>query len=563
MASKSVDEILARDGRMKSEKTSYDSLCQEVAELMLPRQADFLNASFGGQFPQTRERTQRIFDETATQSLDHGVAVFEGEVIPPGAQWQVAEPRDEALLKSQAVRVWYELKTNQLFALRNDPASGWAVATHESAASLLGFGMQSTWADVRRDPRGRPLGIGYSSEHMGSIRVAENHQGYVDTIHREFWLSHRQALQKWPDAPPECAAKAQRDSTGSNNRLDDRACYLHVIEPNRDYDPGRIDAGGFYFASCYVSVSDRQVFDEGGYRALPRIVSRYEKSPTETYGRGPAFNVLPAVRACQEMKADLITAIEFMARPALGAHDDLLDQILQYSPGGITYGAIDQRGNALIQRLFDNADIAPALQLLQDTQNAIRRAFFEDLYSIRQEQKTHVAAADVMDRAQQRGLLLAPLQRQEMEWFTPLTAREFDLMGQLGLLDDMPPEVQEAGGVYQLRYENPLSRARKAEAAAGFYQMMNGLSPLIQADPQSTVPELFRMYPFAKVMAGLGRIHGVPASWESTDGEKAAFDTVRAGAIDKATALDVGDKAAGIAEKLGRAGAAMGPGGGA
>jgi hypothetical protein len=559
MAAKTADEILARDGRMASEKSSYNSLCQEVAELMLPRQADFVGSDFNAQFPATRERTQNIIDETATQALDHGVTVFEGEVIPPGSQWQVAEPRDEELLKSQAARLWFEKKTNQLFALRNDPASGWAVATHESIASLLGFGMQSTFAEIRRDPAGRPLGIAYGAEHMGRIRVQENFQGFVDTIHYDLWLSHRQALQKWGDKAPECARKAERD----RKNLDDRAQYLHVIEPNRDYSPQRIDAGGMYYSSCYVSISDKQVFDEGGYRALPRIVSRYEKSPTETYGRGPAFNVLPAVRACQEMMADLVTAIEFMARPALGAHDDLLDQILNYSPGGVTYGAIDARGQKLIQQLFESADIGPALQLLQETRGAIRRAFFEDLYSIRQEQKTHVAAADVMDRAQQRGLLLAPLQRQETEWFTVLTAREFDLMGQLGLLDDMPPEVQEAGGVYQLRYENPLSRARKAEAAAGFYQLMNGLSPLIQADPQSTIPELFRAYPFQKVMNGLAAIHGVPASWESTEQEKQAFDAARAGAIDKASALEIGDKAAGIAEKLSRAGgAAAGQGGG-
>jgi hypothetical protein len=138
------------------------------------------------------------------------------------------------------------------------------------------------------------------------------------------------------------------------------------------------------------------VFDVGGFRKRPLTCSRYEKSPMEDYGRSPAINVLPAVRAAQEIKRDLVTAIEFMARPALGAHDDMLDQLIMFSPGGISYGAIDDRGNALIKRLWDDPDIQPGLQLLADTQAVIKRAFFEDLYIVRQELKSHIGvrAAD-------------------------------------------------------------------------------------------------------------------------------------------------------------------------
>jgi hypothetical protein len=58
------------------------------------------------------------------------------------------------------------------------------------------------------------------------------------------------------------------------------------------------------------------------------------------------------------------------------------------------------------------------------------------------------------------------LKRQETEWFTPQTERELDLMNEMGMLDDMPPEVAEAGGLYQIIYDNPLATARKAGEAA-------------------------------------------------------------------------------------------------
>jgi hypothetical protein len=158
-------------------------------------------------------------------------------------------------------------------------------------------------------------------------------------------------------------------------------------------------------------------------------------------------------------------------------------------------------------------DLAPGLQLLQDTQAVIKRAFFEDLYIIRQQLKSHISATEQMQRDQQRGIMLAPLKRQETEWFTPQTERELDLMAEMGMLNDMPQELKDGGGLYQTIYENPLSRARKAEQAGGFYQMLAGVAPLIQMDPENNAKEFLQSFPFERVLKGLAEIHGVPEAW--------------------------------------------------
>lgn len=529
---------------MESDRANFETLWQEVADNLLPRQADFLGSTM---LSQGARRTDRIFDEWAMLALDHGVAVFEGEVIPQGGQWQKLQARDPALMKNLRVRVWFEQLTDRLFALRNSPYSGFANQTHESVASLMSFGNQGMWTDHLLDPLGRPVGLSYRSEHIGQIFVEENHQGEVDISHRKFSLTARQAVGKWGAKAPECAIKGMRDK-----RPDDKHTYLHVLQPNAWYQPGRLDAAGKPVSSCYVSMGERQLFDDGGYRTKPLTYSRYEKSPTETYGRGPAMNVLPAVKATQAMMRDLITATEFMAMPALLAHDDMQDQTLFYSPGGVSYGGLDDRGNPMVKRVMEDVDLSQALVLQQRTRDVIDRAFFVDLYQIRQEVKTHVSATEIMQRQAEKGILLAPLLRQQTEWFTPIAERELDLMNELGLLDDMPPELVEAGGIYQIVYENPLTRARKADEAAGFYQMLQGVTPLIQMDP-TLGAEFLKKYPFGKVLGGLGYIHGVPASWEATDDERAAADAQEQSAQDTATALDVGDRASVIAKNLGQA----------
>jgi hypothetical protein len=555
--------IMAEQAVMETSRFNFEALWQEVASLMLPRQADFLMGAVGSTFTQGQARTENIFEETAMLSLDHGCAVFEGEVIPQGGQWQRLTARNPDLMKKRHVALWYETLTARLFALRNSPYSGFANQTHESVASLLSFGFQGMTTDKLFDPSGRAIGLSFRSEHIGQLYVREDASGRIETTHRKFRLTHRKALQKWRDNPPECARKAAENTTGK--KLDDEATYIHRLSPmpGAIYDRDRIDYRGKPIASCYLCIDDRQVFDVGGFRTRPLTASRYEKSPMEDYGRSPGINVLPAIRAAQVVKRDLVTAIEFMAGPALAAHDDLLDQLIMYSPKGITYGALDDRGNPLIKRLWDDPDINPGIQLLADTQKVIQRAFFEDLYIARQALKSHISASEQLIRDQQRGILLAPLKRQETEWFTLQTERELDLMAEMGMLDDMPIEVREDGGNFQIVYDNPLATARRAGEASAFYTMLANLAPLLQLDPQQTVPVLFREYPFSRVLPALSDIHGVPASFRATDDEKEATDQGAKALADKASLLEVGTAAAGIAKDLGQAAPAQQPASGA
>jgi hypothetical protein len=549
-----VDTILRRNARMESDRANFEQLWGEVADVLLPRQADFIGSS--GSYTQGARRTERIYDETAMLALDHGVSAFEGEVIPQGGQWQKLTTRHPELLKSQAVRLWLEQKTDLLFSLRNSPFSGFGNQSHESIASLLAFGMQGMWPDVRRSPAGKSIGLTYQSRHIGQLYIRENVAGLVDTVHRKFRLSHRQAYQQWGEQAPEAVQKGLRD-----NRPDDEAEYLHVIEPNSDYDGERIDAKGKRIASCYVGLQDKVIFAEGGYRTMPLIVSRFEKSPTETYGRGPGINILPAVKAAQVMMRDLIAATELELRPPLLAHDDMQDVMIFFEPDGVSYGGLDDRGQPTVRKMLESPTMEPVLVLQERTRQIIERAFYVDLYQVRQEQKTHISATEIMQRQAEKGVLLAPLLRQQDEWFTPMAERELDLMAEMGLLDDMPPELVEAGGIVEVVYENPLARARKADEAAGFFQMIQGISPLGQVD-QSWLQALTRRYNPDKVIGGLAYIGNVPTSWENDDDEKKQIDEQRDAQIKMDTLLNAGDRAGNIAKNFAQAGAAeAGPGG--
>lgn len=532
-----VDTILRQQGALESDRTNFDSHWLEVAEHLFPRQAHFLGSNMT---PGTK-RNQRIFDETAMLALDHFAAAVEGFLVPRGSTWQGLGADDPELMKIRRVREWFEAKTRLLFTRRYAAKSGFANQLHESICSLGAFGNQALWIDPLRGADGRATGLHYRSIHIGQVWIMENFQGLPDRLHRKFPMEARQAVQRFGDRAPECALKAVRDGKPQEEHE-----YLQMLHPRRDADPERLDAKGLPIASRIIAVNDKCEVEESGYRRMPLVYSRYERSPLERYGRGPGMKVLPAVKACQEMMRSLVRASQLAAEPPLGAADEDIAGTIEYKPRGVTYGAVDARGNRLVQPLFDGADTREARELLGETRGVIKEAFLVNLFQIQQELKSHVGQAQIMERAAEKGILLAPVMgRQETELLDPMTEREIDIMGDLGDLDDMPPELAEAGGAFRIRYENPLSRAQRAEEAAGLFRTIEGLTPIAQIDNS-----VLDNFDFDEAARGLAEINAVPAAWMRDPKKLAAKRGEQEQAAGVQQLLEAAPVASGVAKDL-------------
>lgn len=497
-----VETILRQQSEMETNRSLWDSEWLDVAERMLPLQADFLGANTVS----GSKRRGKIFDEHGELALRDHTSLLEGFLIPRGSYYQALAAEDDELMKIRRVAEWYDAKTKLLFRRRYAPKAGFVPQVHASFQSLGAFGNQALWIDGLRGDDLRPRGLFYRAIHIGQLYIATNFQGQVDRVNRKFTLSARQAGQMFGAATPECALKALKD-----RKEGERHEYVQAIFPRADCDPERIDAAGLPIGEMYVAMEGKQLIDERGYRKMPLLYSRYETSPTEDYGRGPGQTVLPAVRACQAMMQSLVRAIQIGAEPPLGApHEDVISSI-EYKPRGITYGAVDEQGRRLIQSLTDGADITSADALLEKVYGRIDQAFLRHLVDVQDELKSHVSAAAVADRAGKQGVLLDPIMgRQESELLDPMTEREIDLMAALGDLDDMPPEVREAGGAFKTTYDNPASRLRRAGQAGAFWSIVEAATPFA-----GVRPEIFDNFDLDEAIRGVAEIQGVPPKWMS------------------------------------------------
>ena len=543
------DQIKAQE-RMHTARSSFETEWSEAATYFLPRQADFRSQNSTQGVPRTRE----IYDEYCARALDDGKSIAVGMVMPRGALFQgIAPPDIDELMKKQHVRAWYERKTRRLFELRHDPNSGFVQQTDESWASLLAFGNQGMSVNLRYDPLTRdPVGLRYRSEHIGQCYIEQNWQGLQGRTHRKWKWTAEQALAHWGRDKLKRAPKVLEAATDSK-RAHHEFEFLAVSIENPNVDGGRMDMAGKRFIGGYISMADSDWVEQGGWRSRELTYSRFMKSPTETYGRGPGVDMLPAAKALQQIQVDLMTGAEMALMPPLGGPDDALDMIINYGAGEFVPGAFDMAGRQVIAKLFDVGDFQGPLAIQAQLREQIDRAFFRHLMFLNQDMKSHVTDGQIMERVQEKGVLLQPLATQETEWLSPMLEREIDLMWEMGEFDDMPAEVEEAGGRRITTYDNPLNSALMAEEAAGYFRMSASVANMAQYDP-AYMQEFNKMFPARKVMPNLARVMRVPASWMATDAELEEADAVDAQRQSAQDALATGAALGGIAKDLGSSG---------
>jgi hypothetical protein len=148
--------------------------------------------------------------------------------------------------------------------------------------------------------------------------------------------------------------------------------------------------------------------------------------------------------------------------------------------------------------------------MIEEERNLINDAFLVTLFQILTE-SPQMTATEVIERTNEKGILLAPtVGRQQSEYLGPLIDRELDLLSQMGLLDPMPDILKEAKGEYQVVYTSPLSRAMRAQEAAGFMRTVENVKELVAI---TSDPSLLDPFDFDVAIPQIAEIQAVPESW--------------------------------------------------
>lgn len=458
-----VDDILHGFPAVQAKRMPWESTWREVDERVNPLgQGGFSQKSAGG------VRGMEIFDHTASLGLDRFTSAYTGMIIPRGERYQQVSTTDPDLNEDPEMQAWLEHATDRLFAARYSPQAGFDPEANMCIRSLGSYGSAPFWVDHWE---GR--GLFYKTFHLSEVYVEEDFRGRIDTIYREYELTARQAAQEFGrDNLTPLIARA-------SNHPDTKFKFLHVVRPRVDRDPQRLDFRRMRFESRYISLADKMQIREGGYTSQPMAFSRYVTAPREIYGRSPAIQVMGSIRTVNAIAKTLLRAgHKAVDPPLLVPEDGVLSQI-QNMPGGINVGGMGFDGQAMVQPLHTTGQLPIGMELLNNEREPIRDAFLEKVWSLVLERKDRMTATEVLEISRMQGMLLAPMaSRQETEWQGVQTERELDILVSSGFIRPPPPVFREAGGRIKMIYDNPLSRAAKAEEALGFGRYVEMLTPL-------------------------------------------------------------------------------------
>ena len=135
---------------------------------------------------------------------------------------------------------------------------------------------------------------------------------------------------------------------------------------------------------------------------------------------------------------------------------------------------------------------------------------------------------EVLQFIYDRGTLVAPtVGRQHSEYLGPLIHRELSILARQNRLPEMPPELKEAGGLYEVEYTSPLMRALRTSKTVGYMRLVEMTSNVAQQTGDSSATDIVTTG-FKRAIPEIAENEGVPIDWLGTEEELTAAAKNRA-----------------------------------
>lgn len=488
-----ANRIMQQQSEMEAVRGNWESMWEDVARLVLPRADDFRQKHSPG-----TQRNQHQYDAFPMLALDKFSAVIEAGLMPRTSMWHKLTTGDPEFDEAHEVRLYLDEVNQILWDKRYSAKANFASQASEVRLSLGSFGTGCMFVEAREGG-----GICYKSIHLSEIFIRENWEGMIDTVHRKFELTARQAVQIFKDATPKKILDKYNSGKGG-----DKFEFIHAVFPREDRDPTRLDEKGLPFAGIYLFTEGQEILREDGYHEMPYIVSRYAVSSREIYGRSPAIQLLPDISMLNEMRRTTIEAANMAVDPPVLLPDDAISEF-DLTPGSRNYGASDDQGRPLALPWNPGVNVGLGLEMMQDTRNQIDDGFLGATFRVLLE-NPQMTATQALLIAQQQGQMSAPvIGRLQTEWLGPLIRRESGILFRQGAYPEIPPalrdRLQSTRESLQIEYVSPLVRAARSEEGISILRTFESLAPIAQVDPT-----VFDRFDMAEIPDILADVNGVP-----------------------------------------------------
>lgn len=454
-----VEHLKKRYDALKatSERTNWETHCEEVAEIVMPRKRGFVGDRTAGE-----KRMQKVYDSTGIHANEMLAAGLHGMATNPASKWFSLRLTDYQLGELGPAKVWLDIVERIMRERLYQPGTNITTALHEAYMDLGAFGTTCIFIGQRDNG-----GLLFETRPMHQVVFAENIDGRVDTVFR---CSDYTVAQLVSEFGIEHCSEQVRDSYNAK-KYDDQIKVIHAVHPRHGRDRQKKDDKNHPWASCYFEHKTGHLLRESGFPEFPYLIARWHKLSGETYGRSPAMTALPDLKMLQAMMLTTIKAAQKATDPPIFIPDDGVVGPIRTVPGGINY----YRGNRDIFPMPTSDKLAVSETMMDGLRQRIMRTFFADLFAV--DPDVNMTATEFMQRVQERMRLLGPvIGRLEGELLGPLIERVFGILERVGILPPAPPELKDAD--FTVEYVSPIASAQRQTEANGLAQVFQYIGAL-------------------------------------------------------------------------------------
>jgi hypothetical protein len=316
--------------------------------------------------------------------------------------------------------------------------------------------------------------------HLREIFIAEDKYGQVDTVYRRFFLTARQALDKFGD---ERLNKTIIEN--AKQHPSKRHEFIHATFPNDDVQFESLLSIHKPVASVYIQmdgnkeVEDGDVVRRSGYDINPYSVWRLRKNSDEIYGYSPAADALVEIKQINQMEKTLLEAAHRAVKPALNVPEHMRGRT-RITPDGHNYFGSDGH---VITPIQSGVNFPIGIDREERIQRIIEDKYRVEFFLVLARAEREMTATEIMERQAEKSVLLGPqVDRLENEGLKKPFEITADIAEKAGRLPEPPPILQDAaenGVGLEIRFIGPLAQAQRR-----LFQMQpikNGLNELAQA----------------------------------------------------------------------------------
>jgi hypothetical protein len=495
-------KLEARHNGLKSERASWDEHWRDIGDHVKPRNQ-------GG------KKNDRIINNTATRGARVMPSGIMAGLTSPGQPWFRLTTPDPRLAEVGAVKQWLYMVEERIRVVL--ARSNIYNALHTVYEDLVWAGTACLHIEADEEDIVRAYVF-----PIGQYCLANSARQSVDTVFREYSMTVAQLVEQFGEE--KCSTTVRR--MYKECKYDEWREVVLAIEPNRDYQEGKLGPAGMRYKSTWFEKGGDDahlLLKEGGFHVNPCMVPRWAATAEDVYGGSPAMEALGDIKALQVLEKRSAQLVDKLSTPPMVGPSTIHEFSLL--PGALTRVAGLGAGMEFKPAIVVHPQAVEVVELkIRQHEERIDRAFYADLWlMLANSEGPQMTAEEIKEKHSEKMLQLGPvITRMQDELLDPLIDRVFGILVEAGYIPPPPEELPE-GAELKVEYTSQLAQAVKLMGVNG----MKALSLFVQglaAVKEDVVDKL----DLDQMVDEYGLMLGTPPSIVRTDEQVAAIRAQRA-----------------------------------